>query len=444
MTRTINRREFITTASLGAAGLLALPSLAAAAAPRQGSIVRGRKLNIACVGCGGKGRSDVASVAGENIVALCDVDWVAATKTFQQHPNVPRYRDYRKMLLELDDQIDAVTVSTPDHMHFPIAMMAVQMGKHVFVQKPLTHTIWEARALTEAARRHNVVTQMGIQGHCGEGIRQLKEWLDADAIGPVREVHLWTNRPIWPQNIDRPTETPAVPDTLDWNLWLGTAPERPYHPAYVPFKWRGWWDFGCGALGDIGCHAMDAPFWVLDLGSPRKIEVEKEGGTEETAPLKSKVTYHFPARGSKPPVTLVWYDGNLKPPRPAELEEGRELAKGDGGQMFVGDKGIITSHSIYCAPRLIPDEKMRAFMERRPEKTIPRSPGVSQEWVLACKGEGPTPGANFDYAGPLTEMVLLGNLAVRTGKTIEWDSRRLRCTNVRDANDYIRHPYRLF
>jgi predicted dehydrogenase len=444
-TRQLTRRQFITTAGLGAAALATMPAWAAAAPSiRKGALVTGRKLNVACVGCGGKGGGDVNDVAGENLVAFCDVDWERAKGTFQKHVNVPRYRDYRKMLLEMDDRIDAVTVSTPDHMHFPIAMMAIQMGKHLFVQKPLTHSVWEARTITEAARRHGVVTQMGIQGHSKEGIRLVKEWLDADAIGHVREVHLWTNRPIWPQGIDRPADTQPVPETLDWNLWLGVAPERPYHKSYLPFDWRGWWDFGCGALGDIGCHSMDAPFYALDLGSPRRIEVEMEGSTRETGPLKSKLTYYFPARLSKPAVKLFWYDGGRKPPRPPELEEDRDLP-GGGGQFYVGDKGTLLANGTYCdSPRVVPETKRREFMKRAPEKTIPRSPGHMKEWIDACKGEGPAPGANFDFSGPLTEMVLLGNLAVRTGKTIDWDPYRMRCTNVPEANAYVRRRYRVF
>jgi predicted dehydrogenase len=349
------------------------------------------------------------------------------------------------MLEELDDQIDAVTVTTPDHMHFPVAMAAIAMGKHVFVQKPMSHTIWEARTLMEAARRHRVVTQMGIQGHAGEGIRLLKEWTNADAIGPVHEVHLWTNRPVWPQGLSRPADTPPVPDTLDWNLWLGTAPERPYHPAYAPFRWRGWWDFGCGALGDIGCHSMDAAFWVFNLGSPRRIEAEAEGATAESGPKRSKLVYHFPERDGMPPLKLYWYDGNLKPPRPTELEPGRTLPDRIGGQLFVGEKGTILSQDVYCSsPRIIPESSMRAFLPNRPEKTIPRSPGGHKEWIAACKGEGPKPGADFDYSAPLTEMVLLGNLAIRTGKTIEWDSARLRCINVPEANALVRQPHREF
>ncbi len=438
----MQRREFIRL-SAAVAAATAAPSVRSAPSLRKGRIIDpNTKLNIACVGCGGKGSSDVRAMSSENIVALCDVDWKKAAGTFGKHRDVPRFRDFRDMLISLDDKIDAVTVSTPDHMHFPIAMMAIEMGKHVFVQKPLAHTVEEARLITEAARRHDVVTQMGIQGHTMEGIRLLKEWLDADAIGAVHELHIWTNRPIWPQGIERPVESQPVPAHLDWNRWLGVAPERPYNEAYCPFKWRAWWDFGCGALGDIGCHAFDATFWALDLGSPTSVSAETSGLHAETAPKWSIVTYEFPARNGRPPVKLVWYDGDKRPPRPAELEENRKLPGGIGGQLIVGDKGTIMANDVYCRSiRLIPETEMKAF--ERPEKTLPRSPGVYKEWIQACKGQG-TPGANFDYSGPLTEMVLLGNLAVRTGKRIEWDAANLCCTNVPEANALVRKKYRVF
>ncbi len=443
MPKELIRREFLKAAGLGTAALL-LPRRAAAEEPlRQGRIVSGRKLNIACVGCGGKGRSDIDALSGENIVALCDVDYGQAGGAFKEYRRARRYRDYRVMLREMDARIDAVTVSTPDHMHFPIAMMAIQMGKHVFVQKPMAHTIAEARALREAARRHNVVTQMGIQGHCNEAARLLKEWLAADAIGPVREIHYWTDRPIWPQGIPTPAETEPVPPGLDWNLWLGVARVRPYHSAYAPFRWRGWWDFGCGALGDIGCHMFDAGFNALDLGCPTSVEAVSEGGTADCAPAWSIVTYQFPAGpGGRPPVKVVWYDGGKHPPRPPQLEEGRELPR-DNGQLFLGDKGAIVVNDMYCSSlRVVPEARMKEF--QRPPRTLPRSPGLYTEWVQACKGEGPPPGANMEYSGPLTEMVLLGNLAVRTGRRIEWDGEAMACTNFPEANRFVRKPYRIF
>ena len=400
------------------------------------------KLNIACIGSGGQAETDIRSVSTENIVALCDVDEANAARTFEAFPKARTFRDYRRMLDKMDNQIDAVTVTTPDHTHFPAAMWAIRMGKHVFVQKPLTRTVWEARQLTLAAREHNVVTQMGNQGHANEGTRLLNEWVNAGVIGPVREVHIWTNRPIWPQGIDRPKERPPVPNTLDWDLWLGTAPERPYNPAYLPFNWRGWWDFGCGALGDMGCHIMDASFWALDLGSPTSVEAVSPPVNDETAPNWSIVTYRFPARGKKPPAKLVWFDGGKKPPRPRDLEEDRELS--EGGQLILGDEGTIMDTNDYCnSPRLIPESKMRDFLPNRPPETIPRIPEGNhyQEWIRACK-DGKPAGSNFDYSGPLTEMVVLGNLAIRTGKKMEWDAAHMRVTNVPEANQYVRTEYR--
>jgi len=440
----VKRRDFLKTAGLGM-GCLALPALAFDVPSRKGKLIDpDKKMRVACVGCGGKGKVDVSGVSGEQIVALCDVDLDRAADTFRKYPEAKRYRDFRQMLIEMDDQIDAVVVTTPDHMHFPVAMMAIQMGKHVYVQKPLTHTVAEARALTLAAREHDVVTQMGNQGHAGEGIRMLREWLQAGVIGDVREVHIWTNRPVWPQGIDRPLTADACPPSMDWNGWLGVAPVRPYNECYAPFNWRGWWDFGCGALGDMGCHMMDAPFWALDLKYPTSVEATSEGGNDETAPKSSVVTYEFPAHGAMPPVKLVWYDGGEKPPRPDELDEGRELSR--GGQLIVGDKGTIYDMSDYCrSPRLIPETKMKEFIPNRPVPTLPRVPGGNpyQEWINGCKG-GPVPGSNVDVSGPLTETVLLGNLAIQMGKRIEWDGTNMLCTNEPDANKLVSKQYRVY
>jgi predicted dehydrogenase len=396
--------------------------------PRQ--LAPGEKLNIACVGCGGKGETDVQAVSAENIVALCDVDWSRAKKIAELFPNVPKFQDYRVMLREMDEQIDAVTVTVPDHMHYPIAKMAIEMGKHVYVQKPLTHTVWEARQLAELARRHKVATQMGNQGQAAEGVRVLCEYVWAGAIGPVREVHVWTDRPIWPQGIARPKEAP-VPPTLDWNLWLGIAPERPYSPAYHPFKWRGFLEFGTGALGDIGCHSFAPIARALKLGAPTSVEAVSSPLTKETYPVASIVRYHFSARGEMPPVKLVWYDGGLKPERPEGLEDERVL--GEGGTIYIGDKGVIYNG------RLLPESRVRDYPT--PSKTLPRSPGHYEEWLLACKGGEPA-GSNFDISGPQTETILLGNIALRAQKKLLWDSENLRITNVPEANAYLRPHYR--
>ncbi|MBI5690055.1 MAG: Gfo/Idh/MocA family oxidoreductase [Verrucomicrobia bacterium] len=430
---TLSRRALLKQAA-SAAALLGLSG----PLPAQSETVRtprrlapGEKLNLACVGCGGKGTSDIEAVSSENIVALCDVDWSRAKRVTQLYPNVPKFQDYRVMLREMDAQIDAVTVTTPDHMHFPIAKMAIEMGKHVYVQKPLTHSVWEARQLTELARRHRVATQMGNQGQAEESVRVLCEYLDAGAIGPVREVHVWTNRPIWPQAIERPKEKPPVPATLAWDLWLGVAPERPFHPAYHPFKWRGWHDFGTGALGDIGCHSYAPIQRALKLGPPTSVEAVSSPLYKETFPSASIVRYQFPARGSLPPVKLAWYDGGLKPERPPGLEPERSL--GEGGTLYVGDKGVIYNG------RLLPESRMREFPP--PPKTLPRSPGHYEEWLLACKGGTPG-GSNFDIAGPQAETILLGNIALLTKKRIEWDSASLRITNVPEANELLRPKYR--
>ncbi len=393
-------------------------------------------LGVAGIGCGGKGGGDVRGMSSENIVALCDVDERRASGTFRRYPKAKKFKDFRVMLEKMDKQIDAVTVSTPDHVHAPASMMAIKMGKHCFTQKPLTHDIYESRMLAQAAREKKVMTIMGIQGLCSEDHRLLCEWIWAGLIGAVREVHIWTNRPIWPQGIDRPKDTPPVPKGLDWNLWLGPAPYRPYHPAYVPFKWRGWWDFGTGALGDIACHAMDVFFWALKLGEVKTFEVESVNSpvNAETYPKWSIITYHFPARGEMPPFKLFWYDGGKKPPRPKELEPNRKL--GSGGQIIIGEKATM------FGSRIIPEAKMREMRSALPPKTIPRSPGIYKEFIRACKG-GPKPVGNFeDFSGPLTEIVLAGNLAIKTGKKIVWDVEGMRCTNVPEANNYVRRQYR--
>lgn len=441
----IDRRQFLKSAALGAAAL-SLTDVAALAAPlasKKRFCDPAKKMNIAGIGCGGKGASDIGEMAKtENIVALCDVDYSKGMDTFKKYPGVPIYKDFRQMLREMGDKIDGVTVSTPDHMHFPAAMMAMEMGKHVYVQKPLTHTVGEARLLTETAAKYGVVTQMGNQGHSNEGTRLLKEWVQGGAIGKVREVHIWTNRPIWPQGIQRPLTVDPIPETLDWNLWLGVAPDRPYNKAYMPFAWRGWWDFGCGALGDMGCHTMDAAFWALDLKYPVSVVAECDAINPESAPKWSIVTYEFPARGSLPPVTLKWYDGGKLPPRPKELEADRQMSK--AGQLLIGDKGVILETGDYCdSPRLIPEAAMKDF--QRPEKTLPRvKEGHYANWVLGCKG-GPAPCSNFEeHSGPLTEMVVIGNLAIRIGKKIAWDGPRARCTNLPEAEPLVNKAYRVF
>jgi len=440
MTRTSNlsRRNFLR--GTGAAAVFAI-------VPRHvlggaGNTPPSEKLNIAGIGVGGQGASDLQQLESQNIVALCDVDQNRAAGTFKRYPKARQHRDFRRMLDRQKD-IDAVMVATPDHVHAVASITAIKMGKHVYCEKPLTHTIYEARKLAQAAREHKVATQMGIQGHSGEGIRRLCEWIWDGAIGEVRQVHSWTDRPArwWPQGVGRPKDTPPAPDSLDWDLWLGPAPHRPYNPAYVPFKWRGWWDFGTGPLGDMGIHNSSPIFWALKLGYPTSVElISQQGCNAETGPTKSIVRYEFPARADMPPVTLVWYDGGNEPPRPEELEEGRRIGDNDGGSLFVGSKGKILAPG-WCAasPRIIPETKMKEYDQ--PPKTIPRSPGHHAEWIEACKTGKPTT-ANFDFAGRLTEVMLAGNIAVRTGGKLLWDGPNMICTNIPQANQYTRCRYR--
>jgi len=399
------------------------------AAPRP--LSANEKLNIAGIGIGGQGHEDMKNCEEHNVVALCDVDSAYAGRTLRRFPNAKQYKDFRVML-EKQKDIDAVVIATPDHIHAVAAMTAIQLGKHVYCEKPLTHSIDEARKLAAAARDAKIATQMGNSGQAKEEVRVTCEYVWSGAIGPVREVHVWSDRPIWPQGIRRPSETQPVPETLDWDLWLGPAPERPFNRAYHPFKWRGWWDFGTGALGDMGCHAFHPIFRVLKLGHPLSVEAcssDKKNVSLETFPLASIVRYQFPAREDMPPLALTWYDGGLRPARPPELEAERSLE--EGGTMYVGDKGKMLGH--------IPIPEVRRKELGTPPKTLPRSPGHFQEWFQACKGGEPA-GADFDIASLVTQTVLLGNVALRTGKQLLWDGNQV--TNVPDANQYLSREYR--
>ena len=382
----VTRRGFLAGAS--AAGLFTILPRHVLGGP--GFVPPSEKLGVALIGAGGRGASLATSVAehlrrikveaeegqeptyreeirpGETLVAFADVDDERCKGTRERFPKAVHYRDFRKLLEERKD-VDAVIVATPDHCHAPAAMLAIRLGLHVYVEKPMTHSIYEARRLMQAAAEAGVQTQMGNQGRSGEGIRLIREWIQAGAIGAVSEVHCWTDRPIWPQGMDRPAETPEVPSTLDWDLWLGPAPQRPYHPDYLPFKWRGWWDFGTGALGDMGCHIVDPVFYALDLGSPLSVEASSTKVNAETAPLASLLHFRFPARGAMPPVTLHWYDGGIMPERPRELEPGRRMGDADGGVLFVGDKGLLMCGCYGASPRLIPETAMRAY-ERLPPR----------------------------------------------------------------------------
>jgi len=417
---------------------------------RNGGPSANEKLNIAAIGSGGMGAGNIRGCSTENIVALCDVDDARAAGTFNKFPNARKYKDFRVMLDKEDKNIDAVIVATPDHTHAVAAMACIKRRKHVYVQKPLAHSLYEVRMLTEAARKYNVQTQMGNQGHSSNEIRLLCEWIQDGAIGPVREVYAWSDRPVgghpWSDFpvIARPKETPPIPKTLDWDLWLGPVKHRPYHPIYCPLSWRGWWDFGTGALGDMGCHILDPTFWALKLGSPTRVEAAtthyKPEIASETYPRASMIRYEFPARGDMPPVKLTWFDGRLMPPRPRDLEPGRNL--GTNGALLMGDKGTIM-HGSHGAGgvRIIPETKMRAY--KRPPQTLPRVNGRhEQDWVRACK-DGKPASSNFEYGGPLTEMVLLGVLAMRLKNTpLEWDAENLKVTNCDEAAQYVKPAFR--
>ena len=437
MENQFTRRYFF----FGGLAALSAAELAAKSASlkRAGYKSPNEKLNIAGIGAGGKGASDTAACAGENIVAFADPDWVRAAKTFEKYPNAKRYKDFREML-DKEKSIDAVTVSTPDHMHAIAAMWAMERGIHVYVQKPMTRSIWEARMLTQAARKYKVATQMGNQGHSNEGARQCCEIIWAGQIGAVREVHAWTNRPIWPQGIDKPLAEEPVPATLNWDVWLGGAAMRPYNSKYAPFNWRGWFDFGCGALGDMACHILDAANWSLRLGAPTSVEcIQQEKKNAHTFPAKSVIRFEFPARGSMPPVTLYWYDGGLLPKRPEGLDAKVTLGDGNNGSLFVGEKGFITTGTYGAKTRLVPDEKMKGY--KFPDPFLTRSPGHARDWIRACKG-GERSCSDFSVAGPFTEWMLLGVLALRFEGKLLWDSQKLRITNNAEANKCIKPQFR--
>ncbi len=437
MNHRFTRRSFF----LGGAGLAATSGLPArtVSLKRSGYKSPNEKLNIAGIGVGGKGYGDINSCATENIVALCDVDEVRAAKTFERYPKATRYKDFRQML-DREKSLDAVVVATPDHVHGMAAAWAIQRGLHVYVQKPMTHTIGEARKLTELARKHKVATQMGNQGHSNEGTRQVCEIIWAGEIGAVREVHAWTDRPIWPQGIAAPLREEPVPPTLDWDVWLGPAEKRPYNKGYAPFKWRGWFDYGCGALGDMACHILDPVNWALQLGAPTSVEcVKLEKKNPQTFPTKSVLRFEFPARANMPPLTLYWYDGGLLPPRPAGIGPEVKLGDGSNGSLFIGEKGLLTTGTYGGKTRLLPDEKMQGY--KFPDPFLTRSPGHYRDWIRAAKG-GEKACSNFDYAGPFTEWVLLGTLAVRFEGKLEWDSRRMKVTNVAGANRLVKPRYR--
>jgi predicted dehydrogenase len=440
----ISRRRFLGSA-VAAAAVPGFFPFTARPAPGRGQIPPSDKLHIAGIGVGGMGAANLRELESENIVALCDVDLNYAAGTIKRYPGAKVYTDYRVML-EKKKEIDAVVIATPDHTHAVITMAAIAAGKHVYTQKPLTHDAWEARQLALAAGSSKVTTQMGIQGHSGEGIRLVVEWIRAGTIGEVREVDAWCDLSYYPWGHaywsskwgERPADAPAVPAGLDWDLWIGPAPFRPYHPAYHPLVWRCWWDFGVGMMGDRGAHTLDAAVWALELDAPETVEATSCGLNAETHPLTAIVTYRFPARGARPPVKLTWYEGT-RAPRPEELEDGRAMPA-EGGLVFKGAKGKIMCGVYGDSPRLIPEKLMQEAA--LPAKALPRVEGShEQEWARACKA-GKKAGAAFEYSGPLTEICLLGNVAKRLDTRIDWDPVNLKVTNNAEAETWIRRPYR--
>ncbi len=440
MTRRINRRRFLKASgvSAAAAGFWLTGGVTESFAAQPGA---NERLNIALIGAGGRAEGNESGVRAENIVALCDVDGVRARNVFNRYPNVPKYTDFRVML-EKQKDIQAVVVSTPDHTHFHASATAIRAGKHCYTEKPLTHSVWEARQLKDLAAKHKVATQMGNQGTSASGLRTGVEIIRSGAIGEVREIHLWTNRPIWPQGqaaLDARTKgNTTAAKTLSWDLWLGPCSDRAYNSAYLPFAWRGWWDFGTGALGDMGCHTMNLPYMALRLGAPSAISADVEGGKvdRDAAPVGCTVTYEFPARGEGlPACRLFWYE-RRRPPM--EILQG--IQAGGSGCVMVGNKGKMYSGSDNGDTyRLLPEADFREY--RPPQASLPRSPGHHAEWIRACKGGVPAMSNFVDYSGQLAETVLLGNLPIRVGQRVTWDSAKLQA-NVAAAAQYIRREYR--
>lgn len=433
MSRQISRRDFLKGAAITGAGLLILrDSRMAFGYPAN------ETLNVAIIGAGGKGDVNMRSVANEkqNIVAICDTRDEVLANLAKDFPDAKQYADYRRMLTQMHKQIDAVVVSTPDHTHAIPSVMAMKMGKHVYCEKPLTHSIYEARVMRDAARKYKVATQMGNQGSAMSGLRESVEVIQSGVVGQIKEIHVWSNRPVWPQGIHRFTETPPVPNDLHWDLFLGPAPKRPYHPNYQPFNWRGWYDFGTGAIGDMGCHTLNTAFRALDLRNPIVVRAQCNDKTDESYPKSSIITYVFPQRGKLSPLKMTWYDGGLKPP--ADLLDGRDLP--GSGVVYIGEKGKIYSPDDYGAEyKLLPEADFADY--KPPTPTLPRSPGHYAEWIRACKGGEPA-FSEFDFAAAITETLLLGNLAIITEEPIYWNPDNMKAINCPKADYHINRPYR--
>lgn len=463
-----SRRNFIRRTSLAAAGFFIVPRHVLG----KGFIAPSDKLNIAGIGAGGKGASDLAEFAKSpfvNIVSLCDVDDRESAKTRKAFPKASYYKDFREMLAKEKDTIDACSISTPDHTHAVATLAAMKLGKHVYTQKPLTHNIYEARILTEAAKKYKVVTQMGNQGGSSDGVRKAQEMVAAGLIGEVTEAQAWTNRPVWPQGIPTPSGDFAVPNELNWDLWLGPAQKMNYHPAYLPFNWRGWWAFGTGALGDMACHIMDPVFRILPIRYPDSAECsvatvwrEMWNDTQnlDACPPASIIHLHYPRTDGKGSIKVSWHDGGLLPARPQELLPEEPFGNWDGGVLLIGTKGKLLVDCYGANPRLLPTRLMKEVT--LPEKTLPRVPeGHYLQWVNACiagYGKGKT-SSPFEYAGPFTESILMGNLAIRSWmlknpnlkgwedkylgrKKLLWDAQAMKVTNFEEANQFVRREYR--
>ena len=464
----ISRRNFVRNTAMVGAGFFIVPRHVLG----RGFIAPSDKLNIAGIGVGGKGQGDLFEFAKSpkvNIVALCDVDDRQAVKSREANPKAPYYKDFREMLAKEKNNIDAVSISTPDHTHAIATLSAMQLGKHVYTQKPLTHNIYEARTLAQAEQKYKVVTQMGNQGGSGDGVRKAKEMIDAGMIGKVTEAKAWTNRPVWPQGIPTPTGKHDIPAELDWNLWQGPAKAIEYNPAYLPFNWRGWWAYGTGALGDMACHIMDPIFRILPIDYPDSAEcsvatIWKEMWNDtqnlDACPPASIIHLNYPVKNEKRSIKVSWHDGGLLPERPDELLPEEEFGNWDGGVLFTGTKGKLLLDCYGANPRLLPTKLMKE--KKMPEEKIKRVPeGHYLQWVNACiagygKGETSSP---FSYAGPFTESILMGNLAIRSWmlknpnlkgwgdkylgrKKLLWDAKNMKITNFDEANQFVKREYR--
>ena len=447
----VSRRELLGGAVAAMASITVLPRRVLGG---EANAAPSNTLNVAKVGCGGMGGADLNKVAecGANTVALCDVDDGPLNGAANRFKKAKRYHDFRKMLDEMEKDIDAVVVSTADVTHAVASMRAIKLGKHVYCQKPLTRTVKEARLITEATRKHKVVTQMGNQGHGGGGLPATAEFVRAGVIGTISEAHVWSDRPRnwWPQPFTPPGYSDPVPKNLDWDLWLGPMPTRPFvdrwrdgrwkgKAVFHHHNWRGWWDYGAGALGDMACHNMDPAFFALDLGAPTWVKGTCEAFDKASFPESSVIEWGFPAKGDRPAVRLFWHDGANRPPRPEELEKDRKI--GDNGCLFIGDKGKMMGGGWAGFCRVIPESKMKEI--KAPPRTLPRSIGHYKEWVEASKGAKIVPGSNFGYSGPMTEAILLGNIALRySGQKLLWDAEKLRFTNNAEANTLLHYECR--